>query len=523
VAHSTQVLDAGRSPSPVRLPRRVVVLVAVILAIAIGGIAYLAAGSSAPGANSPATDTVHAPAAPTTVVRGLAAVVARMVASRLFASASVVVVAPGDGSKTVLNAAAGDAERTFAPMLLTSPGSHAGGLISGSVAREIAALHPADVLAVGVPGQALASQLAGVTVVTKLSALPAIARPASLRHVALLVPAGRRTAATIASIATARSAGLQVIQARDDDPRADSRSVEALARAKPQQVLAVGAGFGTATELAAKVTVAETGVQLPGGGQVLFPGHRLVCLYGSPGTPALGALGEQGLRASIARVRRLASLYRSLSHVPVVPAFEILATVAQGSAGRNGLYSYESSVASLRPWVRAANRAGLYVILDLQPGRANFLDQAKLYQPLLRLPDVGLALDPEWKLQPGQLPLQQIGHVGVAEVNSVITWLAALTAKYHLPQKLVVIHQFELSMLQGESRLDTHHSDLAIVIHMDGQGAPSTKQQTWDAVVANAPRGVFFGWKNFFVKDHPMEDPQETMQHQPQPVMISYQ
>jgi hypothetical protein len=34
---------------------------------------------------------------------------------------------------------------------------------------------------------------------------------------------------------------------------------------------------------------------------------------------------------------------------------------------------------------------------------------------------------------------------------------------------------------------------------------------------------VFFGWKNFLVKDHPMLTPQETMAHVPQPVMISYQ
>jgi hypothetical protein len=86
-----------------------------------------------------------------------------------------------------------------------------------------------------------------------------------------------------------------------------------------------------------------------------------------------------------------------------------------------------------------------------------------------------------------------------------------------------VLHQFRLSMIIGESRLDTRHSDLAIVIHMDGQGAPSSKQQTWNAIVSAAPRGVFFGWKNFFVKDHPMETPQETMRHHPRPVMISYQ
>ena len=163
------------------------------------------------------------------------------------------------------------------------------------------------------------------------------------------------------------------------------------------------------------------------------------------------------------------------------------------------------------------------MILDLQAGRASLLAQARMYEPLLRLPNVGLAIDPEWKLRPNQVPLRQIGSVSVGRVNGVARWLAALTARYRLPQKLLVLHQFMLSMISGEERLDTHYSDLAILIHMDGQGTPRVKEQTWDAVTSAAPPGVFFGWKNFFVKDHPMLDPQQTMAQTPQPVMISYQ
>ena len=137
--------------------------------------------------------------------------------------------------------------------------------------------------------------------------------------------------------------------------------------------------------------------------------------------------------------------------------------------GADGDYSYESSVASLRPWVRQATAAGMYVILDLQPGRASLLAQAKRYRSLLELPDVGLALDPEWKLQPGQLPLHQIGSVSINEVNSVIRWLAGLTAQYQLPQKLLVLHQFRLSMIGDEHKLDTRHDDLAI---LDPHGRP---------------------------------------------------
>ena len=126
---------------------------------------------------------------------------------------------------------------------------------------------------------------------------------------------------------------------------------------------------------------------------MLFPGHRLVALYGLPGTSGLGALGQQDLTASIARVKKTAAQYQQLSDVPVVPTFEIIATMAYRSAGPDGDYSAESSVADLRPWIRAAGQAGVYVVLDLQPGCSDFLTQAKLYTELLRMPGVG-ALDP---------------------------------------------------------------------------------------------------------------------------------
>jgi hypothetical protein len=219
----------------------------------------------------------------------------------------------------------------------------------------------------------------------------------------------------------------------------------------------------------------------------------------------------------------MAAAYRTLSRVPVIPALEIIATVAEARPGPDGDYSYQADVAFLRPWVRRAAAAGMYVILDLQPGRASLLAQAKRYQSLLKLPDVGLALDPEWKLAPGQQPLHQIGSVSISEVNGVIRWLAGLTARYRLPQKLLVLHQFRLSMIRDENQLDTRHQDLAILIHMDGQGTPGDKQQTWQAITRVAPAGVSFGWKNFFAKDHPMMSPQQTIARTPKLSMISYQ
>lgn len=444
-------------------------------------------------------------------------------ARTLFTEAPVVVVS--GTAATALTAAEQAARAAHAPLLLAA---QSGPQAIAALAASAKALHPVAVLTEGLPAaeaKALAKRLPRVKVVGRATALPATRVPAPLSHVAVLVPAhpGKQSAPVAAVTATAEAAGAAVVGVAGTDPRTDPAAVTTLARLHPDAVVAVGAQFGPATRLASRISVAETGRQLPGGGQVLFPGRRLVAMYGHPGTPGLGVLGQQDLAASIIRARKLAAQYQPLSRVPVVPAFEIIATVAEASPGPDGTYSYETPVSELLPWVRRATADGLYVVLDLQPGRASLLSQAEHYQSLLALPDVGLALDAEWKLQPGQKPLQQIGHVDIGEVNGVVSWLATLTARHHLPQKLLVLHQFQLAMLSGEQHLDTGHDDLAIVVHMDGQGTPGVKQGTWDAVTAAAPPAVFFGWKNFFVKDHPMLTPSETMTKTPAPVMISYQ
>ena len=113
--------------------------------------------------------------------------------------------------------------------------------------------------------------------------------------------------------------------------------------------------------------------------------------------------------------------------------------------------------------------------------------------------------------------------MNISQVNGLVRWLAGPTAKYRLPQNLLVLHQFRLSMIRDERELDTRHDDLAILIHMDGQGTPASKQHTWQAVTAAAPAGVFFGWKDFYVKDHPTISPRQTIARTPRLSMITYQ
>jgi hypothetical protein len=208
----------------------------------------------------------------------------------------------------------------------------------------------------------------------------------------------------------------------------------------------------------------------------------------------------------------------------VVPAFEVIATVASSSAGPDRNYSTEVEAEELRPWVEAAGQAGLYVVLDLQPGRTDFLTQAQKYRSLLELPYVGLALDPEWRLGANEVHLTQIGGVEVEEVNRVVTWLADLTQENRLPQKLLVLHQFRLDMLPGRDRVDLGRDELAVMVHADGQGGQGDKQATWRALRAGAQDELWWGWKNFYDEDAPMLTPEQTVaQVDPLPQLISYQ
>lgn len=179
-------------------------------------------------------------------------------------------------------------------------------------------------------------------------------------------------------------------------------------------------------------------------------------------------------------------------------------------------------MASLKPIIDFAAERHIYVILDLQPGRDDFLTQAREYRELLARPNVGLAIDPEWRLSPNQFHLRQIGSVSVGEVNRVADWLARLTRDNDLPQKALLLHQFSTSMIRDRSKLQTH-KELMTIIQMDGQGSLGAKLDSWQAVKATAPAGVYFGWKNFYDEDKPTLSPERTMRLKPQPWYVSYQ
>jgi hypothetical protein len=259
---------------------------------------------------------------------------------------------------------------------------------------------------------------------------------------------------------------------------------------------------------------------LPGGATRVFQdGRLLVAYYGTAGTGSLGVLGEASPEAIVPRLRRAAAPFARGGR-PAQPVFELIATVVHGSPGKDGDFNGDIPRAQVQRYLDAAHRYGALVVLDLQPGRADFLEVAKRWEWALKDPWVGLALDPEWRMGPRQVPARVIGSVRAAEVNRVSAWLEELTVREGLPEKLFVVHQFRTSMIRGIERV-VRRPHLAMVQHVDGFGPPRAKLSTFRAVIR--PRQFALGFKLFYDEDKPRMTPQRVLRIRPRISFVSFQ
>jgi hypothetical protein len=275
-----------------------------------------------------------------------------------------------------------------------------------------------------------------------------------------------------------------------------------------------------------ELRVLASGQQVPGGGFHVLPRdqkRRYLAFYGHPETIALGVLGEQGPEETLARMQDFVTAY-SGDGSQVVPTFEMIASVASAGATDDGDYSFEWPQETFDEWVSVARENDMYIMLDLQSGRDDFLSQAMQYEQMLKLPFVGLALDPEWRLGANEVHLTQVGRVEAAEVNQVITWLADLVRDNGLPQKMVIVHQFRTTMIQNRQDL-IDRPEIQLIVQMDGDGTEAQKDNTFAAITQGAEGAHWaWGWKNFFDEDEPgPPTPESTMGKNPSPVYVSYQ
>ncbi len=264
------------------------------------------------------------------------------------------------------------------------------------------------------------------------------------------IATGRALPDSLAAGPAVAAAGGVLVLVDGRDPWSTRVAADVLRGWQPARVTVLGGTQAVSETVRCQLPVMIDGPTLPRGGAALLPHHRLVALYGHHTSPSLGVLGEQSPADAAARLEPIAAAFEADGRV-ALPTFELIVSLATSGPGPDGDYSAPSSREQIQPWLDAARAHGVYLLLDLQPGRTDFLTEAQRYEDLLREPDVGLALDPEWRLGPDEVHLEQVGSVDAAEVNRVSAWLADIVREEALPQKLFVVHRGWLPIATNSS------------------------------------------------------------------------
>ncbi len=248
-------------------------------------------------------------------------------------------------------------------------------------------------------------------------------------------------------------------------------------------------------------------------------GELIVAFYGHPRTGVLGVAGEGTPAEALLRLQAQAAPYEVTGR-RIVPAFEMIATLVTAGPGADRLYRNRATEEELRRYLEAIRTVEGRLILDIQPGRADVLDEARAYEALLLEPEVGLALDPEWVVGPTQTPAGRIGRLDAEAINRVAGYLSELVAANSLPPKILIVHRFNPGMVTNSDEI-VSLPGVRILFHADGEGGPAAKIDDYDNLLPDRfERGI----KVFYDEDSPTMTPTQLLGlTNPDPTFISYQ
>lgn len=262
----------------------------------------------------------------------------------------------------------------------------------------------------------------------------------------------------------------------------------------------------------------------PDGG-ALLPFRRIVAYYGNLYSKQMGVLGEYPEPQMLQMLASTTAGWQAADPTtPVIPALDYIAVAAQNNPGPNGNYNLRMPASQIDQIIQMAQQINGIVILDVQVGGSNVQTEVPLLAPYLKLPQVHLALDPEFDMHNGARPGTVIGSMSAADIDFAANYLAKIVNEYHLPPKILIIHRFTQAMVTDYEDI-TPLPQVQIVMDMDGFGPPAQKIKTYHDFIQSEPV-QFTGFKLFYKNDtragHLMT-PAEVLRLSPQPSFIQYQ
>jgi len=259
----------------------------------------------------------------------------------------------------------------------------------------------------------------------------------------------------------------------------------------------------------------------------LLPFNRIVAYYGNFYSKQMGALGEYSEDVVLQKLRAEVAEWEAADPAtPVVPAIEYIDVTAQAAGGKDGKYRLRMPDTQVDKAIAMAKKIDGIVILDIQVGLSTVQEEMPLLDKYWAMPQVHLALDPEFAMHNGTPPGRVIGTMSAEDINWAAQYLAKIVRDNNLPPKILVVHRFTEEMVTGYKRIKPL-PEVQIVVQMDGWGFPAKKINTYNVVVYQEPV-QFAGLKIFYKNDLKQEPsrlltPQEILRLTPSPIFIQYQ
>ncbi|WP_207423658.1 hypothetical protein [Desertivirga brevis] len=264
---------------------------------------------------------------------------------------------------------------------------------------------------------------------------------------------------------------------------------------------------------------------LPG---AILPFKRIVVYYGNMHSKKMGALGEYAPKEMWRRLNAEVKHWERVDpKTPVQKGIHYIATVASGTAGKDGAYVNRMPEKQIDSALTIAKMENAIVFLDIQVGLSTIQKELPRFDKYLKMSHVHLGIDPEFAMRKkGVPPGRKIGTYDAEEINYVTDYLARIVRENNLPPKVFVLHRFTQGMVTNYKNIKLH-PEVQFVVHMDGWGEPELKLGTYRNHIFKEPV-QFTGFKLFYKNDlkkapNRLMTPEELMKLKPVPLYIQYQ
>ncbi len=278
----------------------------------------------------------------------------------------------------------------------------------------------------------------------------------------------------------------------------------------------------------------------------ILPTHRVVAFYAVPGAEPTGpayALSEDMYN----QLTQQSSAYQTLDPAhPVQSGIDLVVSVPDNFPGPNGYYSHHVDADTIQSYIDFCQSHKLLLFLDLNIGRAPVMDEVNFFLPYLeKYTFVHMAIDPEWMFpRHDGIPGINLSNVRASDLNPIIEAVAEIPMKYHVPRKILIIHQYRPSGDGTANPYDAGQAEIAdkhnlmmdtrvdVVIHVDSVGGyvgdrADKIQQYTEWVKGDMQKYQNFQYGGFKLFYHiesktRLMTPQEVLALDPAPLVVTY-